>query len=436
MDTADRQPDRPIARSARPRPPLAVGRRPTAVLAAFFAAALTMLAAAGLALIGDAAGSSPHWHWLVLHLALLGGVSQLILGAGQFFVCAFLATTPPSARLVNVQLGLWNAGTVLVVTGVIASIDPLVDAGAVLVIAGLALFAGSMAAMRKRSLQQARWALRWYEGAAGCLLIGVIVGALLARGVAWTHGSLLGAHLALNVAGWIGMAIIGTLHTFFPSLTGTRLHHERLQAPTLVLWLTGTCELALAAAFGSDLLATLAWAQLLAAALLLAANLLASLRTRAAPPALPLRLVALAQAFLPAGLVLGLAATAADGAGGPIGPDVRAPLAILLLAGWVALTVAGSLLHLLGLLAHVRHFLGGMDAIHRGRDIATAVLAGLAIAVWALAQAGGLDWLDVPALVLRLTALAAIGGQIAAAAWKAIPRRPNRSSGVPHIAQR
>lgn len=436
MNTADRQPDRPIARTARPRAPIAVGRRPTAVLAAFFVAALTMLAAAGLALIGDAAGSSPHWHWLVLHLALLGGVSQLILGVGQFFVCAFLATTPPSARLVGVQLGLWNAGTVLVVLGVIASADPLVDAGAVLVIAGLALFTGSMVAMRRRSLQQARWALRWYEGAAGCLLIGVIVGALLARGVAWTHGSLLGAHLALNVAGWIGMAIIGTLHTFFPSLTGTRLRHERLQAPTLVLWLAGVAELALAAAFSSDVLATLSWAQLLAAALLLSTNLVASLRARAAPPTLPLRLVALAQAFLPAGLVLALVATAADGAGGPLGPDVRAPLAILLLAGWIALTVGGSLLHLLGLLAHVRHFLGGMDAIHRRRDIATTALAGLAIAVWALAQTGGLGWLDVPALVLRLAALVVVGGQVAQAAWKAVPRSPRRSSGVAHIAER
>jgi hypothetical protein len=31
---------------------------------------------------------------------------------------------------------------------------------------------------------------------------------LLARGVSWPHGSLLGAHLALNIAGWLGTAIV------------------------------------------------------------------------------------------------------------------------------------------------------------------------------------------------------------------------------------
>ena len=40
-----------------------------------------------------------------------------------------------------------------------------------------------------------------------------------ARGVSWSHGDLLGAHLALTLAGWLGIAIIGPLHTFFRSLT-------------------------------------------------------------------------------------------------------------------------------------------------------------------------------------------------------------------------
>ena len=40
-----------------------------------------------------------------------------------------------------------------------------------------------------------------------------------ARGVSWSHGDLLGAHLALTLAGWLGLAIIGPLHTFFRSLT-------------------------------------------------------------------------------------------------------------------------------------------------------------------------------------------------------------------------
>jgi hypothetical protein len=56
--------------------------------------------------------------WLALHLLFLGGISQLVLGAGQFFVCAFLVTDPPPRRLIAAEVGAWNAGTVLVAVGV------------------------------------------------------------------------------------------------------------------------------------------------------------------------------------------------------------------------------------------------------------------------------------------------------------------------------
>jgi hypothetical protein len=55
--------------------------------------------------------------WLGLHLALLGDVSQLVLGAGQFFVAAFLATEPLSLALVRAQLTCWNVGAILVALG-------------------------------------------------------------------------------------------------------------------------------------------------------------------------------------------------------------------------------------------------------------------------------------------------------------------------------
>jgi len=69
----------------------------------------------------------------------------------------------------------------------------------------------------------------------------------MGRGTVWSHGDLLGAHLALNLAGWFGAAIIGTLHPFFPSLTETQLRLLRLQAPTYILWLFGVIELAIGA---------------------------------------------------------------------------------------------------------------------------------------------------------------------------------------------
>ncbi len=140
----------------------------------FFTAALIMLVASAAAAITYAFTDDARLHWLALHLALLGGVSQLILGAGQFFVCAFLATTPPGRRLVAAQLAAWNSGTVLVAVGVITTTTPVVDAGAVLLASGLVAFAWSLHAMQRRSLQLARWAVRWYLASSACLGVGVL----------------------------------------------------------------------------------------------------------------------------------------------------------------------------------------------------------------------------------------------------------------------
>ncbi len=143
-----------------------------------------------------------------------------MLGAGQFFVCAFLATDPPPRRLIWAQLAAWNVGTMLVAVGVPTATSGLVDGGGALIAAGLVLFAAALRGMQRRSLQRAPWALRWYQASAVCLGVGALAGVLMARDTPWPYGSLLGAHLALNLGGWFGTAIIGTLHTFFPSLTG------------------------------------------------------------------------------------------------------------------------------------------------------------------------------------------------------------------------
>src|SRR5689334_4159330 len=342
-------------RRCRRRPVTPGSPRPSQLLAVWFATGIGMLLAAAVAAIARSAGG-PEWlHWLSLHLGLLGGVSQLVLGAGQFFVCAALATDPPSRRMVRAQLASWNGGTLLVAVGVPTSSSALTDAGAALIVIGLALFALALRGMQRRSLQRAPWAARWYLACAACLAIGALVGALLARGTVWTHGSLLGAHLALNLAGWLGTAIVGTLHTFFPSITQTRLRYQRLQQPTFWLWLLGVAALAAGAAGGSDAVVAGGWALLLAAAGCLAANVVASLLAADTPLTLAARLIAPAQAFLAAGLVLALVTTLRDGSAAAFAGQARGALATLLIAGWVGLTVAGALLHLLAVLARVRH---------------------------------------------------------------------------------
>ncbi|HWG09333.1 MAG TPA: hypothetical protein VN672_10025 [Solirubrobacteraceae bacterium] len=388
----------------------------------FRPAIILLLASAGAALAYSVTGRD--WlHWLALHLSLLGGVSQLILGVGQFFVCAFLATDPPSRRLAAGQLLAWNGGTLLVSVGVPTDTGPLVYVGGALIGIGLVLFAAALRGMQRRSLQRARWAVHWYEASAACLGVGALVGVLLAGGTRWSWGSLLGAHLALNVGGWLGMAIVGTLHTFFPSLTQTRLRFPALQGPTFLLWLLGVGLLALGAAFALSFLIAVGWIGLVSAAFLLAVNLAGSLRSAARPLTLPALLIGLAQAFLAAGLLFALVVTIDQGPSEPLlGPE-RTVLAILLLVGWVGLTVCGALLHLLAVLARVRHLSRTMPVPAPRRDPALAFSAGLGISALAVSHASRLAALGTPASVVLLGVLTLLGIRILALAIRALRPR-------------
>jgi hypothetical protein len=107
------------------------------------------------------------------------------------------------------------------------------------------------------------------------------LGVLLATGARWTAGYLLGAHVAQNLAGWFGTAIVGTLHTFFASLTQARLRFPAPQRATFASWTTGTAALATGFGFAAGPLVIVGWTALTLAAALLCVNLVASLRRRA-----------------------------------------------------------------------------------------------------------------------------------------------------------
>lgn len=387
--------------------------RPTTLLGTFFLPALILLAAAAVLGVLNGVWGIGWGRWPVLHLALLGGVSQLVLGAAQFFVAAFLATDPPPRRLVIAQAIAWNAGALAVVASRPAGLPELAEAGTVALLAGLGLFVAGILLMRRSSLQKFEWAIRWYVASAVFLIPGLAVGAAMSSGLAWSHGSLLGTHLALNLLGWFGTAIVGTLHTLFPSLSGTRLRHPRLEAPTFALWVAGVTAVAAGQAFALDAVAAAGWLALIAASTLLAVNLVGSLRAAGRPLSLPLRLVATGQLFLPAGFMTAFAATLADGAGGPLSGRFGEVMPVLVVAGWIGLTVAGSLLHLVAMLARIRSgFSFNMPAPSPSRDIALASAAGAGIALMALASAFDLASLQTAGRVLTLAALLLVAGRL------------------------
>ncbi len=360
--------------------------RPTDLLGAFFLAAVAFGLAGAVLAIADAIEPWAWGRWLALHLLFIGGVSQLILGASQFFAGAFLATDPPPRPLVRAQFCCWNAGTICLAIAVPERVEALTIAGAALLLGGLALYAAGLKAMSGRALNRAPWATRWYLLAAAFLVPGVVAGVAMANGYLWTHGYLLDAHMALNLAGWFGAAIVGTLHTFFPSLARTQLRMPRLQGATFGAWAAAVAALALGYGFAVDGLAMAGWIVLAAAAALLVANITATAATVNTPLSLPARLVAAAQFFLLAGAIAAAAVAITSGPDQALAGSTRSAVATLLVAGWIGLTVSGALLHLLALLTRVRDPRRGLPEPHRARDAVIAAAATLAVAALALAH--------------------------------------------------
>ena len=167
--------------------------------------------------------------WAMIHLLLLGAVSHSVVVWSQHFSDALLRTAPPRHRAQQVwpRLLLLNAGASLVVIGVLADTWPITAIGAAAVITAAAAHAALLAAQLRRSLP-ARFSatVRFYVAAAVLLMGGAGVGAALARGVSGPlHERLHLAHVALNVLGWIGLTVLGTLITFWPTVLGTRIEH-------------------------------------------------------------------------------------------------------------------------------------------------------------------------------------------------------------------
>jgi nitrite reductase (NO-forming) len=328
--------------------------RPSDFLRTSFAAAFPMFGAALVVAVFGLHPGQLSTTWLVLHLTLLGGVSQLVVGVSQFFVCAFLATTPPNLRTMRLQAATWVLGTIVVIVGVARGSSALTGIGAVVVLVGLLLLFLGIREMQKRSLQTARYAARWYLASAAVLAVGAPLGAAIEGGMAPpAGGDLAAAHMALNVLGWLGGAIVGTLHTFFPSLTGTRLKYERLQGPTFWSWYGGVIVLAIGAGAGSEPVAGLGWCLLLVAGVLLSTNLIASFRARGRELTAAAQVVAIAQLLLVPATCAGLVATFTDGPAAPLRVAGQDGAFTGLLLAWVLLTVVGSLIHLVRLLRHV-----------------------------------------------------------------------------------
>lgn len=162
--------------------------------------------------------------WLLVHVPLLGAATAAILIWSQHFADTLLRRPPPGGRVgLGVRLGLHTVGAALVVTGVLTATTPLVVVGASIVAVAI-LAHGVILVLQSRRALPTRFGplARYYVAASVVFLFGIGAGVALAVDPSLVD-RLVTAHLVLNVYGWIGLTVLGTLVLLWPTVLHARV---------------------------------------------------------------------------------------------------------------------------------------------------------------------------------------------------------------------
>ncbi len=164
----------------------------------------------------------PMANWLMLHLLMLGAITHAILVWSQYFSFALLRSrsTLRDRRTQNARLVLANVGAALVFVGVPTGVWALTVAGATAVVAAVGWHAVSLL-LRARTSMPGKFGrtTRYYIAASVLLIIGATLGAIIAREAS---PALMLAHTLVNLLGWVGITVAGTVVTLWPTMLRTR----------------------------------------------------------------------------------------------------------------------------------------------------------------------------------------------------------------------
>ena len=235
---------------------------------------------AALVVVALAHRSVPLSGWLLVHLLGLGAAGNAILIWSRHFTDALLRRPPDPSRAGQAWgIAVFNAGAVAVVAGMMSGHWSVVLAGGVAV-AAVALFHAVTLYRQLRSALPSRFGdtVRYYVAAAALLSVGVALGVTMANATVpgVSHERIVVAHAGINLFGFIGLSVLGTLVTLWPTMLRPRMADgvevaARRGLPALV---SGLAVGALGALIGSPLLtAAGALGYLLAAGYLLRPHL-------------------------------------------------------------------------------------------------------------------------------------------------------------------
>lgn len=295
--------------------------------------------------------SLPAPRWLLIHLLLLGAVSHSVLVWSRHFTDAVLhaAPRPGDRRGQAARLAMLNLGTVLVVLGVTVDRWPatLVGATAIAVAVG---WHGVALVRMLRSALPARFGLtvHYYVAAATTLPVGAALGAWMTHGTSEsTHERVMVAHVTLNLLGWLGLTVLGTLVTLWPTMLRTRIVDGAETAATraLPVLIAGIGTVLAASLLDQTLLAALGLAIYLAGIVVLAVPFVRTARARP-PSAFPTLSVLAGVAWLVGTLAI-LVVGLATASGWMAAHDRLTQLTPALAAGFAAQVLLGALSYLI-----------------------------------------------------------------------------------------
>lgn len=222
--------------------------------------------------------------WLMIHLLLLGAATNAIVVWSRHFADALLHTAqlPTDRRDQSRRLLLLNAGAVAVVLAVPTGWWGVTLAGATAVVVAVVWHAAVLVRHLRRALpSRFGVTVRYYVLAACFLPVGATLGTLLAIGMPQgLEPRLVLAHATVNFLGWIGLSVLGTLVTLWPTILRTRVadgaeRSSRRALPVLALAITASVTGSLA---GSRLVAAVGLAGYLAGVAILARVFVATTR--------------------------------------------------------------------------------------------------------------------------------------------------------------
>ena len=205
--------------------------RANAIVIAYLVAALV----SGIFKKGNDSGTPA---WLTVHLLLLGAVTNAIVTWSDHFVSALLWARSQNRTRQMIVISLLNIGILGVLFSVSRHIQWLVITSASVLGAVIFYYLIGIAGLIKKSLNKKfTGVIAYYQCAGVMILLGIALGAVDAAKSdedLW-QARLTLAHLHVNLLGWIGLTIIGTLVTLWPTVLRTQMHTEAISRAGLGL---------------------------------------------------------------------------------------------------------------------------------------------------------------------------------------------------------